>query len=81
MLRAAIATKRRFGSVTLTAQEIARVEAISGQKYETTWLGTGNDDAEPHPLTLDEDGVYTILIEQEQELEMQRRQTKEPLQQ
>ena len=61
MLRAAIATKHKYGSVTLTSEQIARCEAVSGQKYETTWLGTGNDDV--HPLEIDEDGNFAILTE------------------
>ena len=63
MIRAAIATKRKYGSVTLTEEEIKRCELISGQKYENTWLGQGNDSNEIHPLETDEDGNYTILAE------------------
>ena len=80
MIRAAIATKHKYGSVTLTPAQIARVEAISGQKFETTWLGKDNDAGEPHSLARDEAGNYTILEEHEKELEAQRQQSKEPLQ-
>ncbi|MBR3553357.1 MAG: MFS transporter [Clostridia bacterium] len=61
MIRAAIATKHKYGSVTLTSEQIARCEAVSGQKYETTWLGAGNDG--DHPLETDENGDFTILAE------------------
>ena len=81
MIRAAIATKHKYGSVTLTPAQITRVEAISGQKFETTWLGKDNDAGEPHPLARDAEGGYTILTEHEKELEAQRQQSKEPLQQ
>ena len=70
MLRAAIATKHKYGSVTLTAEEIERCEAISGQKYADTWLGQHNDDA--HPLEKEPDGVYRILLEQEREKQEQK---------
>ena len=63
MIRAAIAVKHKYGSVTLTEEEIKRCELISGQKFENTWLGQGNDSAEIHPLETDEDGNYTILAE------------------
>ena len=63
MIRAAIATKRKYGSVTLNGEEIKRCELISGQKYENTWLGQGNDSDEIHTLETDEDGNYTILAE------------------
>ena len=67
MIRAAIATKRKYGSVTLTGEEIKRCELISGQKYENTWLGQGNDSNESHTLETDEDGNYTILAENSKE--------------
>ena len=69
MIRAAIATKHKYGSVTLTEEEIARVEAVSGQKLANTWLGQDNDGGEPHPLTKNEDGEYEILLEKEREKE------------
>lgn len=67
MIRAAVATKHKYGSVTLTEEEIKRCELISGQKFEKTWLGTGNDDNEEHRLEKNENGKYTILIEAEEE--------------
>lgn len=72
MIRAAIATKHKYGSVSLTPEEIACCEAISGQKYADTWLGTGNDDS--HPLETDAEGNYIILLEHEQELAAQKKQ-------
>ncbi len=64
MIRAAIATKHKYGSVTLTDEQKKRCEIISGQKFEKTWLGQGNSDNEEHFLNTDEDGNYLILIEQ-----------------
>lgn len=61
MIRAALATKKEYGSVTLSDEQIKTIEKISGQRYEKTWLGQHNDDE--HPLTLDDDGKYTILTQ------------------
>lgn len=63
MIRAAIAAKHKYGSVTLTEEQIKICEAIAGQKYENTWLGQGND--EEHPLELDENGEYLVLTAKE----------------
>ncbi len=67
MIRAAIATKHKYGSVYLSEDEIKRCELISGQKYKNTWLGKNNDSDEKHPLTKDENGKYLILLEKEAE--------------
>ena len=77
MIRAAIATKHKYGSVTLTEEEIARVEAVSGQKLADTWLGKDNDAETPHPLTKNADGDYEILLEKEHEKEQLQAQQKE----
>lgn len=71
MIRAAIATKHKYGSVTLTEAEIERCELISGQKYENTWLGQNNSYAEEHRLDKDENGKYIILVEMENEKKQQ----------
>ena len=63
MIRAAIAVKHKYGSVTLTDEQIKVCEEIAGQKYENTWLGQGND--EEHPLELDENGEYLVLTAKE----------------
>ena len=68
MIRAAIATKHKYGSVTLTEYEKERCELLSGYKLEKTWLGKDNDEAENHTLEKDEYGNYIILIEKEIEL-------------
>ncbi len=65
MIRAAIATKHKYGSVTLTTDEKQRCETLSGQKLENTWLGRDNDESQGHTLQKDEDGNYIILIELE----------------
>lgn len=62
MIRAAIATKHRYGSVTLSDEQKKRCELISGQKIERTWLGQSEND-EIHTLDTDENGNYLILIE------------------
>lgn len=66
MIRAAIATKHKYGSVTLTGEQIKRCEMISGQKLDKTWLGQDTND-ETHPLEINEEGKYTILVEKETE--------------
>lgn len=67
MIRAAVATKHKYGTVTLSDEEIERCELISGQKYENTWLGQNNNPLEEHRLDKNEDGKYLILIEKENE--------------
>ena len=71
MIRAAIATKHKYGTVTLTEYERERCELLSGYKLEKTWLGTYENDAEIHTLEKDRNGNYLILIEQEKELKKQ----------
>lgn len=66
MIRAAVATKHKYGTVTLTEEQKKRFEMISGQKLENTWLGQDTVD-EIHTLDMDENGKYTILLEKEQE--------------
>ena len=71
MIRAAIATKHKYGTVTLTEYERERCELLSGYKLEKTWLGTYQNDEEIHTLEKDSNGNYLILIEQEKELKKQ----------
>ena len=66
MIRAAVATKHKYGTVTLTEEQKKRFEMISGQKLENTWLGQDTVD-EIHTLDIDENGKYIILLEKEQE--------------
>lgn len=66
MIRAAVATKHKYGTVTLTDEQKKRFEMISGQKLENTWLGQDTVD-EIHTLDVDENGKYIILLEKEQE--------------
>ena len=61
MIRAAIATKHKYGSVTLTDEEKKRCELISGQKLENTWLGQFTQNTGEHYLDRDENGKYIIL--------------------
>lgn len=64
MIRAAIAVKRKYGSVDLTEEQIKCCEAISGQKFEKTWLGSCNGESK-HKLEMNENGEYTILLDKE----------------
>lgn len=69
MIRAAIATKHKYGSVTLSAEEKQRCEILSGQKLENTWLGKNEYNKvyyEEHTLDKNENGEYIILIEKEE---------------
>lgn len=66
MIRAAVATKHKYGTVTLTEEQKKRCELISGQKLENTWLGQVTSD-ETHTLEINEEGKYIILMEKEQE--------------
>lgn len=68
IVRAAIATKHKYGTVSLTDEQIKIMEAVSGQKYETTWLGKNNDPNEYHPVEENADGEFDILLEIEAEM-------------
>ncbi len=67
MICAAVATKHRYGNVTLTDEQIKIVEQLTGQKYENTWLGKDND-GDVHTVEANEDGEYEILLEKEAEM-------------
>ncbi len=67
MIRAAIATKHKYGSVTLTDEEKDRCYVLTGHNLENTWLGKDNDESQGHTLDKDENGNYIILIEKEAE--------------
>lgn len=67
MIRAAIATKKKYGSVTLTEEQQKRCELISGQKLENTWLG--RDNTSERYIETDENGEYLILLELKKEKE------------
>jgi hypothetical protein len=67
MIRAAIATKHKYGSVALSEEQKARCELLTGYKLENTWLGK-NENEETHLLVKNEDGQYDILVEKEAEL-------------
>ncbi len=66
MMRAAIATKHKYGNVTLTNEQKERIELLSGYKINKTWLGN-SENTDEHTLDLDENGNYLILVEQEKE--------------
>ena len=58
MIRAAIATKRAYGAVSLSEDQKERIEKVSGQKLEKTWLGKDNENG--HELEKNENGEYII---------------------
>ncbi len=66
IIRAAIATKHKHGSVTLLPEQKERVELLTGHPVESIWLGKSENDEE-HLINTNEDGEYIILIEKEQE--------------
>ena len=68
LICAAVATKHKYGSVTLTEEQIKVVEAITGQKYANTWLGQNNNPYEEHHLETNELGEYVVLLEIEEEM-------------
>jgi hypothetical protein len=63
MIRAAIATKKKYGSVALTEYEKERCELLCGYKLSDTWLGECCDNTEQHTLDKDAEGNYMILNE------------------
>ncbi len=67
MFCAAIAAKHKYSSVSLTKEEIERIEIVSGQKFENTWLGKNNDPSKAHALDKNENGEYIILLEKEEQ--------------
>lgn len=71
MMRAAIATKHKYGAVILNDYERERCELLTGYKLENTWLGKNEDESEGHALEKDENGKYLILIEVEENLKKQ----------
>ena len=66
MIRAAIATKHKYGTVTLSDYERQRCELLTGYKLEDTWLGKDNDESENHTLDTNENGEYIILLEMDE---------------
>ncbi|MGN1316605.1 MAG: MFS transporter [Acutalibacteraceae bacterium] len=68
MIRAAIAMKHKYGSVTLTDYERERCELLSGYKLHNTWLGDTTDETGEHTLDKDEKGNYRILIERDAQM-------------
>lgn len=73
MIRAAIATKRKFGSVTLSDYEKERIEIVTGQKLSETWLGEDNDETQGHTLDKNENGEYLIILELEEQKKLQNK--------
>jgi len=64
MIRAALATRHKYGAVELTDEDRAACEQIAGKAWENMWISTVEDGAQPTPLTIDEHGKYPILEEE-----------------
>ncbi len=75
MIRAAVATKHKYGNVTLTDYEKERIELLTGYKLGDTWLGKDNDETLGYTLDKNEDGIYIILVEREAEIKKQIAET------
>ena len=69
MIRAAVATRKRYGGVLLTEKDKNACEQIAGQKWENMWLSTCEEGATPMQLGEPTDGKYKILEEQKKALE------------
>lgn len=60
-MRAAIASKKAYGNVALTQEQIDCCERISGQKLDDMWLGGNNSDG--IKVEMNTNGEYDILKE------------------
>lgn len=67
LIRAAVATKHKYGGVALTSEQIDVMERISGQKFEDTWLGNNNSES-AMPVEMNENGEFDVLVEIEEEM-------------
>ncbi|MBR0414810.1 MAG: MFS transporter [Clostridia bacterium] len=79
MIRAAIATKRKYGAVILSEKDKAACESIAGQKWENMWLSTVEEGGEAHLLEEPENGKYAILEEEKRKLEEEIEKSKASL--
>ncbi len=64
MIRAAIATKKKYGAVILCDEDKAACEKIAGRKWSEMWLGEQPEGVTPHMLEQPQDGKYAILEEE-----------------
>lgn len=67
MINAALYTKKKTGSVTLTQEEKQRCETIAGKKWGDMWIGQNN--ISDQPLPKDHNGGYIMPKEIEEEEE------------
>jgi len=79
MIRAAIATKRKYGAVILNDKDKKACEAIAGQKWEDMWLSTVEEGGEAHMLEEPENGKYAILEEEKKKQEKEIEKSKASL--
>ena len=69
MIRAAIATKKKYGAVALCDEDREACEKIAGRKWSEMWLGEQPEGVTPHPLEQPVEGKYAILEEEKAALE------------
>ena len=77
MIRAAIATRKKYGGVLLSDEDKAACEKIAGKKWEEMWLGTVDEGCEAHALAAPVEGKYPILEEQKKALEAEIAESKQ----
>ena len=69
MIRAAIATKKKYGAVLLSDEDKAACERIAGRHWGDMWLGQADEGAQAVMLEAPVDGKYAILEEEKQKLQ------------
>lgn len=76
MIRAAIATKKKYGGVILSEEDKSACEKIAGQKWDNMWLSTIDENCTPVTLENSEDGKYEILELEKQKLQEEIEQSR-----
>ena len=79
MIRAAIATKKKYGAVILSETDKAVCENIAGRKWEEMWIGKSEGDTAAPLLETPEGGKYAILEEERQRSEQEIEQSRQSL--
>ena len=69
MIRAAIATRKKYGGVILSDEDKSACEKIAGLKWENMWLSTVEEGSSPVSLENPENGKYDILEEEKRKLQ------------
>lgn len=79
MIRAAIATKKKYGAVELSEEDKAACEKIAGRKWADMWIGSCDEGVKAQLLEEPVDGKYEILEEEKRALEAEIAASKEKL--